>query len=235
MPAKVCPRCGEQYENLKSATCPQCFARLLVVDEATAEELAAARAAVVETPEFQAAKEEDDERFRQQSFGACLSVVALSVATLILIVVLIVTAAHRYRHPAHPGKPVTALAVPTPDPLTTLPVAGATLNDVMPPTIGPYPRRTSDQDVTLPGTTTPVFHAVYATPTGAPLDVYALPAGRPTPEQNEFALGLTLAARQGASPGRPLLFFATEHWRYAALGADSPAFRDALGAHFRGP
>jgi hypothetical protein len=66
--------------------------------------------------------------------------------------------------------------------------------------------------------------------------VYALSAGRPTPEQNEYALGLTLAARQSGPPERSLLFFATEHWRYAAVSAGDPAaFRDALTAHFQGP
>ena len=134
MPAKVCPRCGEQYEDLKSATCPQCFARLLVVDEATAEELAAARAAVEQTPEFQAAKAEDDERFREQSFGACLGVLGIFVATAVLIVVLIVFAIHRYGQP-----PREAAAAATAGlsgnrrfPLTPLPVAGATLAEVMP-------------------------------------------------------------------------------------------------------
>lgn len=128
MPAKVCPRCGEQYEDLKSTTCPQCFARLLVVDEATAEELAAARAAVVQTPEFQTAKAEDDERFREQSFGACLGVVGIFAATAVLIVVLIVVALHRYGHP-HRGSAVTAPSgVGVVDnPMTPLPVAGASL------------------------------------------------------------------------------------------------------------
>jgi hypothetical protein len=238
MTAKVCPRCGEQYENLKSATCPQCFARLLVVDEATAEELAAARAAVMQTPEFQAVKEEDDERFRQQSFGACLGVVSITLATLVLIVVLLVVAVHRYGHHPHQGS-----VVPTPpgiagnaNSLTALPVAGASLDDVMPPVIGPYQRRSLDQDVTLPGTTTPIFHAVYAGLKSHSVDVYALSAGRPTPELNEYALALTLAARQSGPSGRSLLFFTTEHWRYAAVSAgNSAAFRDALIAHFQGP
>jgi hypothetical protein len=153
MPAKVCPRCGEQYEDLRSATCPQCFAKLLVVDEATAEELAAARAAVVQSPEFQTAKAEDDERYREQSFGACLGVLGIFIATVVVIVILIVFAVHRYDHPRQ------KTAIPTPlsiagnvNDLTPLPVAGATLADVMPPLIGPFQRRSLDQDVTLPST-----------------------------------------------------------------------------------
>ena len=62
-----------------------------------------------------------------------------------------------------------------------------------------------------------------------------MPAGRPTAEQNEFRLGLAVAAQTGGD--RPLLFFATEYWRFAALGAAGDgagpgAFRDALAGHF---
>ncbi len=95
MPAKVCPRCGEQYEHLHSTTCPSCFAKLVIVDDATAEAFAEARAEVVQTPEFQAAKTADDERFREQSFGACLGVLAIFLVTAIAAVVLLVHAAHQ--------------------------------------------------------------------------------------------------------------------------------------------
>ena len=63
-----------------------------------------------------------------------------------------------------------------------------------------------------------------------------MPAGRPTPEQNEFRLGLAVAAQAGGD--RPLLFFATEYWRFAVLGttgdeAGAESFREALTGHFR--
>lgn len=240
MPAKVCPRCGAQYPNLKSTTCPECFAVLLTVDDATAGELAAARAEVEQTPEFQAVKAADDERFKEQSFGACLAVVGITVLTLIVGIVLIVTAAH-HRHAVLVGTPPTApLASSVPqtggDPLTTLPVAAASLDDVLPPQIGPYQRQARDQTTFLTGTLTSLFHGVYALPHGKPLDVYALPAARPTPEQNQFRLGLTLAVQ--VSGNRPLLFFATEYWHFGVLAAPGetdtpPKFRDALGANFR--
>ena len=95
MTAKVCPRCGSQYENFKSTTCPQCFAILVAVDEETAAEMTAARADVERSPEFQETKRADDERFRQQSFGACLGIAALTLATLIIAAALLVSAAHR--------------------------------------------------------------------------------------------------------------------------------------------
>jgi len=251
MPAKVCPRCGAQYPNLKSTTCPECFAVLVPVDDATAEELAAARAEVEGSPEFQQVKAADDERFKEQSFGACLAVLAITALTLILGIVLIVTAAHRRSPPspniggAREGIP-PAGPNPAPPPstvvgaggasLTTLPVAAATLDEVLPPVLGPYQRLSHDQNTVLPGTLTPLFHAAYTLPGGRPLDIYALPAGRPTDEQNEFRLGLALAAQTGGD--RPLLFFPTEYWHFAALAAPSDpaapaAFRDALARHFR--
>ena len=262
MTAKVCPRCGSQYENFKSTTCPQCFAILVAVDEATAGELTAARAEVERSPEFLETKAADDERFRQQSFGACLGIAALTLATLIIVVALLVSAAHRHSvKRSSPSAPIAATAAK--EPLTTLPVAAAGLNDVLPPLIGPYKRQSADASTVLTGTLTPLFHGVYVkaplapnnggatrsnkrlraalTPPllgagGTSLDVYALPAGRPTPEQNEFRLGLTVASQIGGT-SRPTLFFATEYWHFAVLAAPSdaptpPAFRDALAAHF---
>ncbi len=93
-----------------------------------------------------------------------------------------------------------------------------------------------DASAVLTGTLTPLFLGVYQSPARRALDVYALPAGRPTSEQNEFRLGLTVASQLGGVP-RPTLFFATEYWRFAVLAApgDTQAptqFRDALAAHF---
>ena len=234
MTAKVCPRYGCQYENFKSTTCPQCFAILVAVDEQTEEELSAARAEVERSPEFQEAKLADDERFRQQSFGACLAIAALTLVTLIVAIVLLVSAAHhRSAHPAD-------IAVTPPvasEPLTTLPVAAATLGEVLPPDIRPFQRQSVDANTVLTGTLTSLFHGVYLTPLRKTLDVYALPSGRPTSEQNEFRLGLTVASQIGGV-SRPTLFFAAEYWRFAVLAAPGDAqiptqFRDALAAHFR--
>ncbi len=239
MLAKVCPRCGAQYENLRSKTCPQCFAVLVAVDEATAEELAAARAQVEGSPEFQQAKAEDDERFKEQSFGACLGIIALTVATLIIAVVLIAAAARHHRAvSATPAPTGPAVSIVQPEPLTTLPVAAAGLNDVMPlqftSVSGAWQRTESDQDIILPGTLTPIFHAVYHSADHQTLDAYAIPAGRPTSEQNQFRLGLTLAAQMQKQQAAPI-FFATQYWHYAAAGpADGNAFETALAAYFHG-
>ncbi len=237
MPAKVCPRCGEQYEQLHSTTCPSCFAKLVVVDDATAQAFAHARAEVVQTPEFQAAKTVDDERFRQQSFGACLGVLAIFFVTAIAAIVLLVHAARDKTHRINRlGAPVAATSPSrTAARLPVLPVAAATIDDVLPPAVSGFARLSRDQDVNIPGTLTPIFHARYG-PANPPLDAYAVPADRPTPQINAFQLGLTLAARTGSShPAQTLLFFATEHWRYAVLGSPHPApdtFRTHLIAQF---
>ena len=126
MAAKVCPRCGAQYQNLKSTTCPQCFAVLVPVDDETAQELTAARREVEESQEFQEVKAADDERFSEQSFGACLGVVVITLVTVILAIVLIVLAA-QHRRPAakRPGMPSVVTQIKA-EPQTTLPVAAAT-------------------------------------------------------------------------------------------------------------
>jgi hypothetical protein len=250
MTAKVCPRCGTQYEDLKSTTCPECFARLLIVDEIMAEELRAARDSVVQTPEFQATKAVDDERFREQSFGACLGVAVIALVTVIVIAVVIGLAAHRNRQASRPthstARPLPAASGVPVDLLTTLPVAAATLNDVLPPTVGPYQRVKSDQTITLSGTLTPLFHASYSS-RGETLQVYAVPTSLSTPLQNQFRQGVELAAQiEAGGADRPeyasTQSFVTEHWRYAVIGplsgtADTSVyvedFRQSLGAYFR--
>lgn len=248
MTEKVCPRCGAMYEDLKSTTCPECFARLVVVDEETAAELKAARAEVERTPEFQQAKAADDEQFKEQSFGACLGVLAIGLVTVLVAIVIIGIAIHR-NHRLSRKAPQTAAAlstVGTQDILTPLPVAAASLNDVMPATVGPYRRVKSDQDMTLSGSLTPLFHGVYSS-RGETVNAYAVPTSLPTPMQNQFRQAVELAARieaDGADQYEfvPTQTFATEHWRYAVIGpmsgtADTTfalnSFRQSLGTLFR--
>ena len=226
MAAKVCPRCGAQYASLKSATCPTCFAKLITVDDETARELAAARAEVEGSEEFQEAKEADDEEFRQQSFGACLGVVGITFVTLIVAVLLIVAAYKRYGHHAPSARPDAPLAKGSPtDPLTELPVTGAKLADVMPAKLGAgdtaqFTRTEMDQDTVLSGTLTPIYHAVYRRGLAAleTVDLYAIPTGQPTPEQNAFRTAIALTTQIGGTKPRPMRIFATQHWRYASVG-----------------
>ncbi|MBV9852750.1 MAG: hypothetical protein JO250_24080 [Armatimonadetes bacterium] len=234
MPAKVCPRCGNLYEDIKSKTCPNCFALLEIIDRETAQEMARARAAAEQSPEFQAVKAAEDERWREQSFGACLGVLGIFLATAVFVVVVIVIAAHR-----QPGRPPTPAAVTTPAPSPTAglpagPAANAALEEVMPARIGPYDRAERDQDVTLTGRT-PIFHAVY-TLRGDPLktaDVFAIPADRPPAEQSEFGRSIAIAGRM-QKQAMPPVAFPTQHWRYALTGPAAGDLASALAAQFRG-
>ena len=234
MPAKVCPRCGNLYEDLKSKTCPNCFAVLESIDRETAQAMARARADVEQTPEFQAIKTAEDERWREQSFGACLGVVGIFLVTVVFAVVLITVAAHR--HSPRVKTPVAAATVVSAprNSLSPLPTANAAAEEVLPARAGAFDRTSHDQD-TLPGTNTAVFHAAYAL-RGDPLrtaDVFAVPADRPAAEQNEFQESIALAARlqKQATPPVP---FQTSHWRYVLLGPAADELATALATQFRG-
>lgn len=203
------------YEQLKSTTCPACFAKLLTVDDATADELSRARAEVEATADFQAARAADNERFQEQTFGGCVGVGLIALLTLIAVLVIVIVGIRRSQAPRVPSpvaRTASSLDIPSP-----LPVGGASLDAVLPAAVGPYHRGESDSRTTLPGTLTPIFHAAYRRdgPDGARLDVYAIPTGRPTAEQNEFRLGIALAVQVQR---RQAAIFATEHWRYAAVG-----------------
>lgn len=169
MAHKVCPRCGARFATLKSATCPQCFAHLVEVDEETAAQMAAEQAQRERTPEYQEAKAEEDERFRHESFQACLGVVALTVGVIIFGAVMIVEARNRHAHAA----PVKSAVGPMRDP--------------MPRQVGMF-RRKEDQQSPLSGTLSVIYHAVYNRTMNAEsdIDVYAIPITRPAADQTEF-------------------------------------------------
>ena len=236
MPAKVCPRCGNLYEDLKSKTCPNCFAVLEPIDRDTAQAMARARADVEQTPEWQAIKAAEDEHWREQSFGACLGVVGIFLATALFAVALIVIAAHRRPHSAPPPRAVTTALVSSPGAaLSPTPAANAAPEEVMPARIGPFDRTARDQD-TLPATATAVFHAAYSLH-GDPLrtaDVFAVPGDLPAAEQNEFQESVALAARlqKQAVPPVP---FQTAHWRYVLLGPAATECASSFAQQFARP
>ncbi len=243
MPAKVCPRCGALYQTLKSSTCPQCFAPLVIVDEETAAELINARAEIESSPEYQAAEAADNEEFREQSFQAVFGVALVALVTIIFIVVLIGFARHRQARisQVRPAS-VSRTSPASSDILSMLPVAAASLDEVLPAQVGTYQRLVSDQEIVLPGTFIHLDHARYQGPgpKKAAFDVYALPAGTATPQQNNYRLGLSLAAQTHGSA--PPLFFATQYWLYAAIAPASgdeqnmpQDFRNALAQLFRQP
>jgi hypothetical protein len=213
MPQKVCPRCGAQYATLKSATCPQCFAKLIEVDDETAAEMAAARAAIEKSPEYQQAKAEEDEKFRHQSFQACLAVVAMAIAIAVLAVALLVTAKRREQRMATRAHSVVSRpAAPAPQ---------ARVEDVMPATVGSFQREKMDERAALSGTVTLIYHAAYvpaAEPNGSTFDVYAIPLDRPAAELARFRDVVQLAALAGTKP-RPVTEVTGKPFLYEIVGA----------------
>lgn len=205
MSQKVCPRCGSQFATLKSATCPQCFAKLIEVDDEVAAEMSAERAKVEQTPEFQQTKAEEDERFRHQSFQACLGVIGLTLITAIVVVSAIVSAK---RHESSLRGDVARVRASTEKP-SSLPQAD--VGDVMPAVVGPFHREKMDEEPAVSGTLTLIYHAAYRrTPPDMPMpmshavddsdviDVYALALSRPAAEQAHFRDLMKLLANAGS-------------------------------------
>ena len=236
MPQKVCPRCGSLYASLKSATCPQCFARLDTIDDEEAAALMARQVALAETPEHKELKEAEDEKFRHESFQACLGIAGITVLTVIAVVVIIAAGiVHRNHRRGGAGRTVPPISA-TPDVLTARPVENAGIEDVMPRDIGVFHLKSRDQQTPLSGTLHQVYHARYEDGS-ALLDVYAIAAERPVRELDRFRDAVGLLA--GLGPGRPRQFlqFRTDHWQYGAIAlkgqdADLDRFRNAVGAQF---
>jgi hypothetical protein len=234
MPQKVCPRCGSLYASLKSATCPQCFAHLETVDDELGAALAAARAEAESTPEFQEIKAAEDERFRHESFQACLWVVGIAFITVVVSIIMIAVAVHRsHSHRPHP----TAVIFPrsaTLDLLTERPSENAPIEEVMPQTVGPFQLLERDQQTPLSGTLTQIYHARY-TDAGKALDAYAISAERPIGELDKFRGAMGLLSGMDASQSRAAIQFRTQHWHYGIIAPPGDAgelerFRTALGA-----
>lgn len=235
MPAKICPRCGNLYEDIHSKTCPNCFAVMETIDRETAQEVARGRAHAEQSPEFQALKAAEDERWREQSFRACLSVVGIFLATAVFAAIVLLVAARHHRRSPPGTAAVLRPAQDTESALPPLPAENAAIEAVMPAQVGPFDRAARDQDTTLPGTTVPIFHGVYVAHTDLlrTADVFAIPQDRPPTQQEEFADAIALAARleKQAQPPRSLL---TRHWRYAILGNAAEGLTAALEAQFQG-
>jgi hypothetical protein len=107
--SKLCERCEAFFPSIASETCPQCFAPLTVLtdDEAiTAVEYQLER---MHDPDYVVRKTEEDEKFKEQSFGACLATLGLIVAVAFFSVILISAAQHRQvKHFRPTQSPLTA-------------------------------------------------------------------------------------------------------------------------------
>ena len=221
MPQKVCPRCGSQYASLKSATCPQCFALLETVDDDLAAAMWAARSETEQSPEFQKVKEVEDEKFRHESFQACLGVAVISLLTLIACVIIVVTGVVRSRHNPNANKRPLPPISKTLDLLTALPRENAPIEDVMPAQAGPFHLLQRDQQSPLSGTLTQIYHARYQKNADT-LDVYAISAERPVSELDSFRDAINFMTALDAQNARSGIQFRTEHWHYGAVTVPKP-------------
>jgi hypothetical protein len=238
MPQKVCPRCGSLYASLKSATCPQCFAILETVDDDLGAALSAAKSEAESTPEYQEIKAAQDERFRHESFQACLGVVGITFITLVVSVIMIAVAVRRsHAHHPHPKATLFPRSA-TLDLLTERPAENAPIEDVMPDTVGSFKMQERDQQTPLSGTLTQIYHARYAD-SGNSVDAYAISAERPVGELNTFRDAMGLLTGMDATHSRAAIQFRTQHWHYGIIAppgdsGDLERFRVALGAALNG-
>lgn len=204
-PAKLCPRCGAFYQDLKSQTCPQCFARLELLDDQTARRLSEEQASRVADPEIRQMKAMEDERFKEQSFGACLAVVGILFATLVISIVFIWLAVSRER--LHHAAPAAISSAP----------AAIDPNSLLPPIVGGFARRSIQNIGPLPGGSTPLYHGIYQ----GGVQLYAAPtANLSEDQQNALNLAATLAAEQH-NPPLALQEITTTKAHYAVLGVSA--------------
>jgi len=188
------------------------------------------------TPEYKEFKEAEDEKFRHESFQACLGVVLITIVTVIVVTAIIVSAVIRQNHGHGGGRMTVPPISATPDVLTPRPLENAGIADVMPQNVGAFHLISRDQQTPLSGTLHQVYHARYQDGS-ALLDVFAIAAERPQRELDRFRDAVGLLA--GIDPGQPKssLQFRTDHWHYGAIilkgqTADVERFRNAAGAQF---
>jgi hypothetical protein len=187
---KLCPRCGAFYQDLSSKTCPQCFAKLTLLDDEAAAELIAEQERRASDPDILAQRSADDEKFKEQAFGACLSVVGIAVLTVIVCAVMIVVGAKHYHGnvQVQPSKPIE----------TSIGSAVSSLSyQELPETLIGFSRTEIDNDMALPGSVARVAHAQY----GSGLQVYAVPSeGLSDDQLSSLRLAVSFAANQHQPP-----------------------------------
>jgi hypothetical protein len=208
--SKLCPRCGAFYQDLTSKTCPQCFAKLDLLDDADAASLIAEQERRASDPDILQARSVEDEKFKEQAFGACVSVVFIGLITLIVCAVIVVIATHRFR-------PRIQLST---NKATQTYINAASIvesDTIMPKQINGSNRTLLDSSLVLPGSLTHVVHAVYSNG----VQVYAVSNVDLTDEQDSaFRLAVSFAAKQH-TPELTSLDMPTRAMHYIILAPDS--------------
>lgn len=230
MPSKICERCVSLYADLKSTTCPQCFAKLTTVDDETWARLDALRNEGQQSDEFKSAKTADDERFREQSFGACLSVLLIGMGTVVASIVLLFVASHRHHARVVPPADVLPLATSTvrlPD--ANLPERNAKPDQIVPTHIGVFHRTLINTEVDLPGTMIPIVRAEYENNVKQTLMVWVVATSSAQDQLTIFNQAAQMAAALSAN-GKPEAEFDTRYWRYAVIGQSGDKVSGVVGS-----
>ena len=153
---KLCPRCDAFFPSIASETCPQCFAPLTSISDQEAIRVAEFQLERLKDPTFVEQKTAEDEKFKEQSFGACLAVVAIGFLAIVVSLILISLATlHRHQREIELSHEVRS-NLPTGQ---YLPAALDNLS------------RGAITTISEPGSTVVLLHAVY----GGQLQVYVLP------------------------------------------------------------
>jgi hypothetical protein len=135
-------------------------------------------------PEFIEKKTEEDEKFKEQSFGACVSVVAVVFVVFCLSCVFIFVAA---REKTHRQKLAFAQMPVSPT---------GNITNLLPLTLGDLQRQQVGE-ISQPDTSTPIIHAKY----GDHILIYALPLSNSTRESlSSFRLAISAIDNQTTPP-----------------------------------
>jgi hypothetical protein len=185
---KLCPRCGAFYQDLTSKTCPQCFAKLELLDDDAAASLIIEQERRASDPEVLQNRSAEDEKFKEQAFGACLTVAFVGLVTFIVCVAIIIVAAHSYR-PKYIG--VTSQQNRNGSRMVRL----SDIDTVLPLQLLGEKQTEQDSSLVLPGSLSRVNHTAYANG----VQVYAVESAGLTDDQNAaFRLAVSFAAKQHA-------------------------------------
>ena len=158
---KLCERCDAFFPSLGSETCPQCFAPLTALTAEEANQAARAQIERLQDPEYVSLKSQDDERFKEESFGACLAVVGILTLALAVSLFLIYAAAHH--------KTIAAAFKAANNRTLERPIANESM---LPMSLGNTERTNVTTIMQSDENPVPLLHCLY----GPSIQVYVLPA-----------------------------------------------------------
>ena len=174
---KFCPRCGAFYRDLPSATCPQCFGRLEVMDPQQASSFDERRKSP--TAEDLQVRAVEDERYKEQAFGGCAALATIAVATIIAAALIINWGIHRKLPPL---PPTAQVSFDRPD-------------TVLPSVLAGESRTHIDVNRKSPTTTFSTIRSLY----GPHLQVFAAPADILPQQRDAFRISANIVLGSDAA------------------------------------